>query len=87
MPNTTVNEQREPKVDDRQFFLFYLFYFFFSLLTTSSEMSTFEALRCSIHKYHHYYDEKNKKQTWYAIVKTLETGSNEYFIFITFSLF
>lgn len=50
-------------------------------------MSTFAALHCSIHKYHHYYEEKNKKQTWYAIVKTLETGSNEYFIFITFSLF
>lgn len=24
---------------------------------------------------------KKKRQTWYAIVKTLETGSNEYFIY------
>lgn len=69
------------------FFILPFFTFFFSLLTTLREMSTFAALSCSKHKYHHYYDEKNKRQTWYAIVKTLETGSNEYFIFITFSLF
>lgn len=38
-----------------------------------------EALRCSTQNT--IYKKKKKRQTWYAIVKTLETGSNEYFIY------